>query len=210
MMTVYNRLLKAIGPRNWWPAETAQEVIFGAILTQNTSWQNVEQALSALKKKRKLSFRAVRDMDRQELAEIIRPARFLNQKARALQEFADHFGKRYRFSIKKMKAREMEPLRDELLGLYRIGPETADSILLYALDKPVFVIDAYTRRIFSRHGMLSEERTYDDFQHLFMEALPPDVGLYNEYHALLVHVGNRFCKPKPQCDRCPLKGLRHT
>jgi endonuclease-3 related protein len=208
LMAIYNKLYKAFGSQNWWPADTAEEVIFGAILTQSITWKNVEQAIAALKKRGKLSFKTVATMDERELAEIIRPARFLNQKARALKKYADYFGKKYRYSIIKMKKRELWSLREELLSLYRIGPETADSILLYALEKPIFVIDVYTKRILSRHGFLNMEDSYEDYQKLFMENLPGDVRLYNEYHALLVHLGNRFCKPKPLCDVCPLHTLR--
>ncbi len=206
-MSIYNRLYKAFGSRNWWPADTAEEVIFGAILTQSITWKNVEQAIAALKERQKLSFKSVAKMGEQELAEIIRPARFLNQKARALKKYAYYFGEKYGYSIIKMKKREMWALREELLSLYRIGPETADSILLYALEMPIFVIDVYTKRIFSRHGFLNMEDSYEDYQKLFMENLPGDVRLYNEYHALLVYLGSRFCKPKPLCDTCPLRTL---
>jgi endonuclease-3 related protein len=204
LLNIYNKLFKAFGSRHWWPAETAEEAIFGAILTQNITWKNVEQAIAALKKQGKLSFKAIAPMDNQQLAELIRPARFLNQKAKALKVFAGYFGKQYGYSIKRMKKKDMRVLREELLSLYRIGPETADSILLYALEKPIFVIDLYTKRIFSRHDFLKMGNAYEDFQQLFMDNLPCDVKLYNEYHALLVHVGNQFCKPKPLCAECPL------
>ncbi len=207
LMNIYTLLYNAFGSRNWWPADTAEEVIFGAILTQSTTWKNVEQAISALKEQKKLSFRAVAALDERRLAEIIRPARFLNQKARALKAFADYFGNHYRFRIKNMKKRELWALREELLGLYRIGPETADSILLYALEKPIFVIDVYTKRIFSRHGLFHMENSYDDYQQFFMQYLPHDTALFNEYHALLVHLGNQFCKPTPRCNLCPLRRL---
>jgi endonuclease-3 related protein len=149
-------------------------------------------------------------MEEETLIRAIRPARFLNQKARALKVFAEYVGGGYGYRIEKMKRRDTAQLRQELLGLYRIGPETADSILLYALEKPVFVIDAYTKRIFSRHGLLTMEHSYEEYQSLFMNALAPDVPLYNEYHALLVHLGNRFCRPKPLCSECPLRSLRRA
>ncbi len=209
-MDIYRRLYAAFGSRNWWPADSAEEVIFGAILTQNISWKNVEQALATLKAEGTLSFKAVAGMGEQRLAELIRPARFLNQKARGLKVFAGYFGERYGFSIKRMMKQDMGVLRDELLNLYLIGPETADSILLYALEKPVFVIDVYTKRIFSRHGFLEMEDSYDAYQRFFMGNLLPDVKLYNEYHALLVHAGNQFCKPKPNCTPCPLNNLRKS
>jgi len=210
LMTIYRRLFNAFGSRHWWPAQSAEEVIIGAILTQNTAWKNVEQAIAALKARRAVSFKAIDAMAEEQLARLIRPARFLNQKARALKVFAGYFGSRYGYSLQRMKRRNAGELREELLGVYRIGQETADSILLYALEKPVFVIDAYTKRIFSRHGLLAREGSYADYQKLFMDNLPPDVRLFNEYHALLVHVGNLFCKPKPLCEQCPLRSLRRA
>jgi len=207
---IYNLLYTAFGSRNWWPAGTAEEVIIGAILTQNITWKNVEQAIAALKARRALSFKAIAAMDEQELARIIQPARFLNQKARALKAFADYFDGTYGYCLQRMKRQDVWELRDELLGLYRIGPETADSILLYALEKPVFVIDLYTKRILSRHGLLTMEDPYAAYQKFFMDALAPDVPLYNEYHALLVHLGNQFCKPRPLCEKCPLHSLRRV
>lgn len=207
LLDIYTRLFCTFGTRRWWPADSAEEVIIGAILTQNTTWKNVEQAVTALKIHRKLSFKALQGTDAQVLAELIRPARYLNQKAKALKVFADYFGKQYGYSIQKMRKKTAETLRTELLGLCRIGPETADSILLYALEKPVFVIDIYTKRIFSRHGFLHMKDSYDIYQRFFMSNLSADVQLYNEYHAQLVYVGNQFCKPNPRCAECPLKGL---
>ncbi len=205
LMRVYRKLYAAFGPRNWWPACTPEEVILGAILTQNAAWSNVVQALQALKGARLLAFRSIAEVDEQELARLVRPARYFNQKARALKEFASYFGTRYTFSISSMRRRDTLELRDELLGVYRIGPETADSILLYALEKPVFVIDTYTKRILSRHGILSMQHSYADFQNLFMKHLPPDTALYNDFHAQLVQLGNLYCKPKPLCEECPLR-----
>ena len=207
LLGIYRLLYTAFGSRHWWPADSAEEVIIGAILAQNITWKNVEQAIAALKARKVLSFKAIAAMDEEKLAPIIRPARFLNQKARALKVFADYFGRQYGYRVQKMKRRDLWELRDELLGQYRIGQETADSILLYALAKPVFVIDLYTKRILSRHGLLTMEDSYADYQKLFMDNLPPDVRLYNEYHALLVHLGNRFCKPRPLCEECPLNAL---
>ncbi len=208
LIDIYKLLLAEFGPQNWWPAKTRQEVVFGAILTQSITWRNVEQALTALRRHGKLDFRAVDEMEQEALAHLIKPARFLNQKAKALKVFAQHFGKNYDFSINKMKQKDLKFLRNELLSLYRIGPETADSILLYALDKPVFVIDVYTRRIFNCHGLMDMDATYEQFQDLFMKHLPGDIALYNEYHALIVCLGNRLCKPKPLCSKCPLKNLK--
>ena len=204
LIKIYHTLLAAFGPRSWWPAKTSEEVIFGAILAQNTSWKNVKQAINALKDAGKLSFKAIAKMDSEELAEIVRPARFLNQKAKALKVFADYFGTKYNFQIKKIKKVSLSKLREELFNLYRIGPETGDSILLYALEKPIFVIDAYTKRIFSQHGFMKMDESYDAYQKFFMDNLPSDVQLYNEFHALIVHTGYLYCKPKPLCEECPL------
>jgi len=181
--------------------------MFGAILAQNTSWGNARKAIDALRHNGSLAFSIVLNLEVNRLAALIRPARFMNQKARTLKSFAHYLNDRYHFDLRAMKQRDLPALREELLLLHRIGPETADSILLYALEKPVFVIDAYTKRIFSRHGFLSLDNSYDRFQRFFMDSLPIDVTLYNEYHALLVHAGYRFCKPKPLCEHCPLQGL---
>lgn len=205
---MYQKLVDAFGPRNWWPAGGPEEVILGAILTQNTSWSNVRKALQALDSEGLLGFRQIAGVDEQDLARLVRSSGYFNQKARALKEFAAYFGASYDYSIACMRKRDMHQLREELLCQYRIGPETADSILLYALDMPVFVIDAYTKRILSRHGILSMQHSYDDFQQLFMKHLQPDVALYNDFHAQLVHVGYLYCKPKPLCEECPLRNKR--
>jgi endonuclease III related protein len=205
---LYSRLLTAFGHRNWWPAQSAEEVIFGAILTQNVAWTSVDQALAALRGAAKMNFKSIAVMDEAALAALIRPARFLNQKAKALKVFADYFGTRYGYSISRMKKCTMEALRQQLLGLYRIGPETADSILLYALEKPVFVIDAYTKRICSRHGLLSPDAPYDVCQRFFMDRIARDTALYNDFHAQLVHLGSRFCKTRPLCSDCPLQDFK--
>jgi len=207
LLKIYESLLSAFGPRHWWPAKTSEEVIFGAILAQNTTWKNVKQAINALKEAEKLSFKDIAKIDSEELATLIRPARFLNQKAKALKVFADYFGTKYNFNIKKMKRLPLAHVREELLSLYRIGPETADSILLYALEKPIFVIDAYTKRIFSQHRFMKIDDSYEAYQKFFMDNLPHDVQIYNEFHALIVHTGYLYCKPKPLCEECPLSNL---
>jgi len=204
LMKIYQTLLADFGPRHWWPAKTSEEVIFGAILTQNTTWKNAKRAIGELKNAGKLSFEAIKKMNEKKLGALVRPARFFNQKAKALKVFADYFGNRYNFNIKKMKKSSLEKLREELLNLYRIGPETADSILLYALKKPIFVVDAYTKRIFSQQGFMKIDDSYAAYQNFFMNNLPHDVQLYNEFHALIVHTGYLFCKPKPLCEECPL------
>lgn len=205
---LYSRLLAAFGCRNWWPAKSAEEVIFGAILTQNVAWTSVEQAVAALRREGKLHFESIAVMVEAELAALIRPARFMNQKARTLQAFAEYFGIQYGYSIRRMKKYTTESLREQLLSLYRIGPETADSILLYALGKPVFVIDAYTKRICSRHGLMGPDDPYDVYQRFFMDRLAPDAALYNDFHAQLVHLGNRFCTTRPLCSGCPLQDFK--
>lgn len=210
LMNIYHTLLSTFGPRYWWPADTPEEVIFGAILAQNTSWKNVKVAISALKAAGKLSFNMVTNMELPEIAALVKPARFFNQKAKAIKVFANYFGSKYGFSIEKMRERDLWILRDELLSLYRIGPETADSILLYALEKPIFVIDAYTKRVFSNHGFMNKEDPYEAFQKFFMDNLPQDVQLYNEFHALVVHAGYLYCKPKPLCEKCPLLTIEQT
>ena len=207
LMKIYHTLLAAFGPRHWWPAKTSEEVIFGAILAQNTTWKNAKRAIEELKNAGKLSFEAIKKMNEKKLGELVRPARFFNQKAKALIVFADYFGNKYNFNIKKMKKSPLANLREELLSLYRIGPETADSILLYALKKPIFVIDAYTKRIFSQHGFMKIDDSYAAYQNFFMNNLPHDVQLYNEFHALIVHTGYLYCKPKPLCEECPLSNF---
>ncbi len=207
LLQIYHLLFSSFGPRHWWPADTPQEVIFGAILTQNTSWKNAYLAIQALKQAQRLDFRMVHQMEMDELAPLIRSSGFFNQKARALKSFAAFLRNRFHFDLHRMGNEDPWGLRAELLSLPRIGPETADGILLYALGKPIFVIDAYTKRIFSRHGFLPSKEPYEVFQRFFMDHLEPDVALYNEYHALIVHAGHRFCKPTPLCQDCPLNPL---
>jgi endonuclease III related protein len=207
LLKIYHLLFAAYGPRHWWPAETPEEVIIGAVLTQNTAWKNVQRAIASLKKAGKMDLRAIAHTRTTKLAELIRSSGFYNQKSQALKIFADYFGQRYGFDLERMRQQDPRELRRELLELYRIGPETADSILLYAMEKPIFVIDAYTKRVFSRHGFLNPGDPYETFQRFFTDHLPRDVKLYNEYHALIVHTGHRFCKPKPLCSECPLFSL---
>ncbi len=204
LLEIYHLLFAAYGPRHWWPAETREEVMIGAVLTQNTAWKNVQRAIAALRKAGKLNLRGIAHMPTPKLAQLIRSSGFYNQKSQALKIFAEYFGERFGFDLPRMREAGLRELRRELLELYRIGPETADSILLYALEKPIFVIDAYTKRIFSRHEFLKFEEPYEVFQRFFMDHLPQDLRLYNEYHALIVHTGHRFCKPKPLCPECPL------
>ncbi len=204
---IFDALYQSFGPRHWWPGDSAFEVAVGAILTQNTNWGNVEKAIANIKVKKSLNARALHNMTHNQLAALIRPAGYFNVKARRLKSFLDFLCNDYRGSMKQMKKVDISSLRKKMLSVHGIGPETADSILLYALDKPVFVIDAYTKRVMSRHGLVSESDGYHDLQELFHKHLPLDVQLFNEYHALFVMVGKHYCKPKPKCTGCPLDGI---
>ena len=206
LMEGFERMHARFGPRRWWPGETPFEVMVGAILTQNTNWKNVERAIANLKRERLLEPGKLLDLHPATLAKLIRPAGYYRVKANRLRHFLTYFVERYGGSAKKMAAKPTEKLREELLSVKGIGPETADSILLYALDKPVFVVDAYTRRILSRHALCAEDETYDDLQALFADRLPADVPLYNEYHALVVETAKEYCRTTPRCEECPLMG----
>lgn len=201
---IYKTLYRAFGPQHWWPGETPFEVAVGAILTQNTNWGNVEKAINNLKAAKALTARKLHEMPINELAQLIRPAGYFNVKAGRLKAFMDFLMNGYNGSIENMREEGMQTIRERLLSVNGIGPETADSILLYALDKPVFVIDAYTKRILSRHDILEYHRSYDDFQGLFHSSLKRDIRLFNEFHALFVMTGKTFCRPRPDCERCPL------
>ncbi len=201
----FDRLLARFGPRGWWPGQTPFEVMVGAILTQNTNWLNASRAIENLKRERILHPKKLLALHPATLASLIRPAGYFRVKTRRLRSFLKCFVERYDGNAKRMAERPLEELRPELLAVSGIGPETADSILLYALGKPVFVIDAYTKRILVRHGLCAEEDDYHALQDLFQDGLPEDVPLYNEYHALIVETGKDFCRPKPRCDECPLR-----
>lgn len=203
---IYDKLYRHFGPQSWWPGETPFEIIVGAILTQNTNWQNVSKAIANLKKAKVLSPKKLYSLPQSRLAQLIRPSGYFNVKAKRLKEFLNFLFKNYNGSLKKMFSRPLENLRKEILAVRGIGPETADSILLYAGGLPVFVVDAYTKRIFSRQKLLNEEADYHTVQKIFTENLKKDVRLYNEYHALIVRLGKDFCKKtKPKCEICPIK-----
>jgi endonuclease-3 related protein len=209
LVNLYQKLYQCFGPQCWWPGETPFEIAVGAILTQNTNWGNVEKAIENLKKQDALSVRSIHEMPVRKLSELIRPAGYFNIKAKRLKSFISFLMSDYNGSMKRMKNNDLYPLREKLLGINGIGPETADSILLYALEKPIFVIDAYTKRVLSRHRTMEYGETYDKFQELFHSSLKRDVKLFNEYHALFVRAGKTFCKrKKPLCDDCPLNGWR--
>jgi len=207
LVEIYDELLAFFGPQHWWPGETPFEVIVGAVLTQNTAWTNVEKAIANLKDMGVLSFEAMVDLPHATLAELIRPCGYFNIKASRLHNLLGMIQARYRGDLALLAEEDLATLRQTLLEVKGIGPETADSILLYATNKPTFVIDAYTHRILSRHGLVSEEEaSYDDIQNLFMTSLPNSTDLFNEYHALLVRTGKEFCKKStPRCSDCPLK-----
>lgn len=208
LMRLYDRMYRHTGDLHWWPGETPIEICVGAILTQNTAWKNVEKAIAELKAAKALSVRALGKMAHGRLAKLIRSAGYFNVKAKRLKNFIAHVETRHGGSLDAMLAQPAEELRAELLSINGVGPETADSIVLYAAAKPIFVIDAYTKRILSRHKVLPLEKSYDDFQALFARALAPNVPLYNQYHAMFVRIGNRFCRATPRCSECPLNGWR--
>jgi endonuclease-3 related protein len=210
LMNIYRKLYKAYGPMHWWPGETSFEVMVGAILTQNTSWKNVEKAIQHLKEKRVLNSEGIYRLQRAQLASLIKSSGYYRIKADRLKAFVNFLFENYDGNVKRMRKEKLRTLRKKLLGVKGIGPETADSILLYGLKKPIFVVDAYTKRILSRHGMISEQAPYEEIQRLFMNHLPHNKRLFNEYHALLVHLGKTVCKKIPRCDICPLRGIEHS
>ena len=205
LQELFQKLLQALGPQDWWPGETPFEVALGAILTQNTNWNNVARTIADLKAAGLLEPGALRELPEGELARRLRPAGYYNIKARRLKNFLAFLGQ-FQDSMARLAAVELDSLRPALLGVKGIGPETADSILLYALNQPTFVVDAYTFRILSRHGLISEPCSYEELRQLFMDHLPAEVPLYQEYHALLVRAGKEFCRPRPRCPQCPLHG----
>jgi endonuclease-3 related protein len=208
LMKIYRKLYAGFGPQHWWPGDTPFEIAVGAILTQNTNWDNVERAIGNLKRRKLMGAKKMSELPISELAQEIRPAGYFNVKARRLKAFLDFLVEGYGGSFKRMGREETGELRLKLLGVNGIGPETADSILLYALGRPVFVIDAYTRRVLSRHGIIGHDEPYDTYQGLFHSELAPDAELYNEYHALIVRVGKTNCRPKkPDCGSCSLEGV---
>ena len=204
--SMFETMLAALGPSNWWPGDTPFEIAIGAILTQNTSWQNVEKAIDNLRENDILNARAMHGVSVADLAELIRPAGYYNIKARRIFNFLNFLKDEADYDMDVLKSRSLDEIRPRILDVNGIGPETADSILLYALDFPTFVVDAYTARLMGRHGLSYEDINYHELQAIFMDALPQDVSLYNEYHALIVRVGKDWCKKKAGlCDTCPLK-----
>lgn len=208
LMEFYTVLYSAFGPQHWWPGETAFEVMVGAVLTQNTNWRNVSRAIDNLKAEDLLTLPVLTALPIEFLAEKIRPAGYFNLKAKRLKNLLYFINREYQGNLDNLFAEEKNTLREALLTVKGIGPETADSIILYAANKPIFVIDTYTHRILSRHNMITEDEDYHSMQDLFHDALPADTALFNEYHALLVRLGKDFCKKTtPLCSSCPMEGL---
>jgi endonuclease-3 related protein len=200
----YRRLFERYGPQHWWPAEEPFEVIIGAILTQSAAWTNVEKAINNLKNAGKLSPGAIRRLTEQKLAGLIYSCGYYNTKARKLKAFVEWFGEKYEDSLDKLFDNDIRVIRNQLLGIYGIGEETADSIILYAGNLPIFVIDAYTRRIINRMGLAPRNDIYSAYQSLFMENLRTNAVMFNEYHALLVRLGKENCRKQPVCQDCCL------
>jgi endonuclease-3 related protein len=210
LLEIYRSLEAQYGPQHWWPGETRFEIIIGAILTQSAAWTNVEKCIANLKSNDVLSSEALREIPLEQLAELIYPSGYYNAKAEKIKAFVHWLGERYGDSLDELFALDVPELRRELLSVHGVGEETADSIILYAGCKPIFVIDAYTRRIMERFGLGPAKKTYAAYQETFMMHLPHDEELFNEYHALFVRHGKDWCKKKPQCDGCCLSSLcRH-
>lgn len=205
---MYTRLYAHYGPQHWWPADTSFEVVVGAVLTQNTNWGNVEKALTNLREHELLSFDALLHSTPEVIADLIRPSGYYNIKARRLKNLLEMIDHEYGGELDALLADETDHVRSNLLAVKGVGPETADAILLYGGSHPLFVVDAYTHRIFSRHGLAPEECDYHTLQELIVDGIPCDPQIYNEYHALLVQVGKEYCKKgNPLCGDCPLKGV---
>jgi endonuclease III related protein len=207
LMEIFETLLSAFGPRHWWPGDSPLEVMVGAILTQNTSWRNVEKAIGNMKERGVLDMARLAQIDESELAEIIRPAGFYNVKSRRLKAFIADFSRRFDGAVEGAATMSTPALRDYLLSINGIGPETADSILLYALDRPIFVVDAYTRRLLGNHHLYEGSHDYHEVQRFFMDNLAEDTYIFNEFHALIVRLCQQHCKTKPVCAACPLSGI---
>ena len=204
--SIYQKLLSAFGHRDWWPADTAEEVVIGAILAQNVAWESARKAIDQLNQHHLLSLTAIHQTETAELAPFIRSSRFYHQKAERLKNFTTLLFDRFDGDLDALFGLDLAPLRKVLINLKGFGPETVDSILLYAAEKPIFVIDAYTRRIFTRLGMTGADWSYQAYQDFFMSRLASDVPLFNDFHAQIVYLGNRICKKnRPLCPQCPLE-----
>ncbi len=207
LLSIYNLLLESFGFRNWWPAETKEEIIIGAILTQNVAWRNVKKAINNLDAENLLSLESLHKRKVHDFSLLIKPTRFYNQKANKIKNFTNLLFGEFDGDLDKMFSLDINDLRSLLLKINGIGKETADSIILYAGKLPKFVCDAYTKRIFSRLGYVSDTVNYETLQKLFEENLPQDVDLFNDFHAQIVTLGHRICKNKPKCSICPLRNI---
>ncbi len=210
LIEIYQLLYDAFGPQHWWPGESQIEIITGAILTQNTNWTNVEKAINNLKAVDCLNAEKLHNLELSKLAGLIRPAGYFNIKAKRLKNFLDWLFKNYDGNLENLETLNTGQFREELLSVKGIGRETADSILLYAFNRPIFVVDAYTARIIIRHSLIESDADYEQIRYLFESNLPEDIQLFNEYHALIVRTGKDFCRPKAKCSSCPLEKLPHT
>ena len=205
---LYERMYDCLGPQGWWPGDSPFEVMVGAVLTQNTNWKNVERAIDNLKGAGLLAPDKLAELPTGLLAEYIRPAGYYNIKAGRLRNLLQYIIDHHQADLDAFLGQDLAELRPQLLSVKGVGPETADSILLYAANLPIFVVDAYTHRILGRHGLIDEDTDYHRIQELFMDNLEANTPLYNEYHALLVRIGNPYCKKtNPDCANCPLQGV---
>ncbi|MDO9043069.1 MAG: endonuclease III domain-containing protein [Desulfocapsaceae bacterium] len=203
---IYTLLSQYFGPQGWWPGDSPLEIMVGAVLTQNTNWENVRKAITNLQETGCLSFSALSALSVEELAQLIKPSGYFNIKAQRLKNLLQMITERYEGKLELLLNDDLATGREALLSVKGIGPETADSILLYAANHPIFVVDAYTHRIFSRHHLVPEESDYHSLQEAFHDKLPAQSALYNEYHALIVAVGKDYCrKNNPRCVQCPLQ-----
>jgi len=210
LLAIYDALHAAFGHQRWWPAETPFETMIGAILAQNVSWTNAARAVASLERAGMLDPGRLSAADAGDIARLIVSSRFYNRKAERIREFAGVYVTEFQADPAVMAATGTEALRERLLSLRGLGKETVDTILLYACEKPVFVVDAYTQRIFSRYGLLPENPSYDRTQCLFADHLPRDAGLFNDYHAQIVMLGKTACRKSPLCDRCPIRVVHDT
>ncbi len=209
LMSFYRVLLERFGPQNWWPGDGPFEVMVGAVLTQNTNWANVEKAIKNLKDADMLCPEKIDRLSQQELAPLIRPAGYFNIKSRRLKNLVRWLCRDYGGSVNELAGIATDRLREELLSINGVGPETADSIILYAFERPTFVVDTYTYRILVRHSCIDMESDYEQTKEYCQANLPDDVALYNEFHALIVRLGKDHCRPKPRCSGCPLERFEH-
>ncbi len=209
LIKIYKRLLENYGEQNWWPADSKLECAIGAILTQNTSWNNVEKAIINIKSVMDITIENLSVLSTNELSLLIRPSGFYKQKAKRIKRLIEFINNQYEGKIENMEHENLKSLRAGLLSINGIGPETADCILLYVVNKPVFVIDKYTYRLLYRHGFIVRETSYSEMQNLFMENLENRSGLFGEFHALIVEVGKNHCKKKAICEDCPIKFDTH-